>query len=114
MKLLGALFQDPRELGLKQGAYRYDGKGDLKGHRFHLRVDSESKGVLMIDASKLVFLNGSALDYVRCYLEGWSDRDAAKYMRTRYRGLKKAQLNEHYERVKSQFREYLKGDVNVI
>jgi radical SAM protein with 4Fe4S-binding SPASM domain len=114
MKLLGAIFQDPRDLGLKQGTYRHDGKGDLKGHRFHLRVDSESKGVLMIDASKLVFLNGSALDYVRCYLEGRSDRDAAKYMRTRYKGLKKATLEKHYERVKSQFREYLRGDVNVI
>jgi radical SAM protein with 4Fe4S-binding SPASM domain len=111
MRLLGAIFQDPRELGLKQGTYRYDGKGDLKGHRFHLRVDSESKGVLMIDASKLIFLNGSALDYVRCYLEGWSSRDTAKYMRTRYRRLEKATLEEHYERVKSQFREYLKGDL---
>ena len=114
MRPFGKIFQDPRELGLKPGTYKYDGKGDLKGHRFHLRVDSESKGVLLIDASRLVFLNGTALDYFRLYLEGRSDRDVARYMRTRYRNLKKATVEEHYERVKSQLKDYLKGDVNVI
>ena len=114
MRPFGKIFQDPRELGLKPGTYKYDGKGDLKGHRFHLRVDSESKGVLLIDASRLVFLNGTALDYFRLDLEGRSDRDVARYMRTRYRNLKKATVEEHYERVKTQLKDYLKGDVNVI
>ena len=48
--------------GLETGTYKYDGQGELKGHRFHLRVDSHGKGVLLIDASRLVFLNGTALD----------------------------------------------------
>jgi hypothetical protein len=46
--------------GLRAGVHRYDGKGDLKGHRFHLRIDSESKGALLIDASSIIFLNGTA------------------------------------------------------
>lgn len=28
--------------GLRAGVYKYDGTGDLKGHRFHLRIDSDS------------------------------------------------------------------------
>ena len=36
--------------GLPQGVFRYDGKGPLAHHRFHLRVDSKQKGILIIDA----------------------------------------------------------------
>ncbi|MBE0518616.1 MAG: hypothetical protein IH630_05255, partial [Thermoplasmata archaeon] len=64
------LAYSPEELGLKPGTYKYDGTGDLAHHRFHIRVDNQTKGVLMVDASKLIFLNGTALDYVRCILEG--------------------------------------------
>ena len=30
--------------GLRPGLYKYDGLGVLQGHRFNLRIDSESKG----------------------------------------------------------------------
>ncbi|HSV41866.1 MAG TPA: hypothetical protein VLH13_00475, partial [Methanomassiliicoccales archaeon] len=76
--------------GLPPGVYRYDGKGELGRHRFHLRVDSSRKGALLVDASSIIFLNGTAVDHVRCALEGRSDAAASKYMRRRYRGLPKA------------------------
>lgn len=104
----------PDEVRLKPGTYRFDGKEDLKGHRFHLRVDAQGKGVLLIDASRLIFLNGTALDYVRCYLEGKSDSEAASYMRIRYKHLGKEMAKEHYRRVKDQLRAYLKGEEMVI
>ncbi|NIP36442.1 MAG: hypothetical protein GWN18_15920, partial [Thermoplasmata archaeon] len=62
------------EGGLEPGTYKYDGVDDLAGHRFHLRVDSERKGVLMVDASRLLFLNGTALDLARCVLEDMDER----------------------------------------
>jgi radical SAM protein with 4Fe4S-binding SPASM domain len=102
------------EHGLKHGVHKYDGSGEFKGHRFHLRVDKEGKGVLLVDASKIVFLNGTGLDYVRCALEGWSPQRTRRYMMQRYRKLDKATAIEHYNQVKKQLTDYLKGDVDVI
>jgi len=99
---------------LKPGTYRYDGQKELSGHRFHLRVDSKKKGVLLIDASKLVFLNGTAIDYVRCFLEGKSEVQTTRYMRNRYKNLKRATAEEHYDRVRAQLVEYIRGNDNVL
>jgi len=100
--------------GLDVGTHKFDGKGELKGHRFHLRVDSRGKGVLMIDASKLLFLNGTAIDYIRSYLEGWSEKEAARYIRRRYKGVDYETAQRHFRSVKAMLDEYLKGDMNVI
>ncbi len=100
--------------GLPQGVHKYDGKGDLKLHRFHLRVDSESKGALLVDASSIVFLNGTALDYVRCALEERSEKAAAKYMRRRYRGLDKAKAMDDFRRIRAQLLSFLSGDQEVL
>jgi len=107
-------FARPEKIGLASGTYRYDGKDDLKGHRFHLRVDAKGKGVLLVDASKIVFLNGTALDYVRCYLEGKNESEAAAYMRIRYKHLGKQTAKADYGRIREQLRTYLKGEETVI
>jgi radical SAM protein with 4Fe4S-binding SPASM domain len=100
--------------GLWTGTHSYIGTGDLAGHRFHLRVDSEQKGVLMIDAAKLLFLNGTALDYVRCALEGWSEKKTVRYMRRRYRNLPKEKASEHFGRVRGQLQDFIHGKTDII
>ena len=100
--------------GLKHGVYKHDGAGGLKGHRFHLRVDSEHRGSLLVDASSIIFLNGTALDYVRCALEDRTDKKAVKYMRRRYRGLDKAKAAEHYTAIKGQLATFIGGDEEVL
>jgi radical SAM protein with 4Fe4S-binding SPASM domain len=100
--------------GLEPGVYRYDGRGGLKAHRFHLRIDSSSKGALLVDASSIIFLNGTALDYVRCALEDRSDRDAARYMRRRYRRLDDATAVKDFNSIKDQLMSYLGGDAEVL
>jgi radical SAM protein with 4Fe4S-binding SPASM domain len=100
--------------GLGTGTHSYIGSGDLGGHRFHLRVDSEQKGVLMIDAAKLVFLNGTALDYVRAILECWSPGKMTRYMRRRYRKLDRSRAMEHYGRVRGQLADFIKGRTDII
>lgn len=109
-----ALFRSQPEQGPKEGAYKFDGKDEFSHHRFHLRVDNEGRGVLIIDASKLVFLNGTALDYAKCVLEGRGEKHAVRYMRRRYRGLDKATALRHFNSVRVQLREYLKGDIGTI
>ena len=107
-------WNDFQNRGLRPGVYAFIGQGELAGHRFHLRVDGEQKGVLMADASKLVFLNGTALDYVRCILEGRSEGAMARYMRRRYRGLGKPRALEHFGKIRGQLVEFIHGNTQVV
>jgi len=103
-----------REAPLDPGTHKYDGSGDLSGHRFHLRKDSEGKGVLMVDASKLLVLNGTALDYVRGMLEGWDNERTISYMRSRYRKLEEDTARQHLDRVRGQLLSFLSGNLDVV
>ena len=114
MKSIGSWWNEILGKGLKPGVYKYDGRGELANHRFHLRVDSELKGVLLIDASKLLFLNGTAVDLIRCVLEGRSNRATARYMRRRYRRLDKATALTHYNEIRGRLNEALKGHLDVL
>lgn len=100
--------------GLERGVYRYDGKGELSHHRFHLRVDSESKGVLLVDASHIIYLNGPAVDLTHLVLEERPDAAAAKYMTRRYKSLDKAKAVEDYHEVRRQLIEFIHGDKEVV
>jgi radical SAM protein with 4Fe4S-binding SPASM domain len=108
------VWRDPVTLGLAPGTYRFDGKGELAHHRFHLRVDSRKKGVLLIDASKLLFLNGTAIDFVRCALEDRSPAETVRYIARRYRNAEKRKVAAHYSRIRSQLSEYVHGSTEVI
>jgi radical SAM protein with 4Fe4S-binding SPASM domain len=110
MNVRGWFVEDP----LTTGTYKYDGVGDLAGHRFHLRVDGGHKGVLMVDASKLLFLNGTAVDHVRALLEGWDEARTIKYVRKRYRHAKREKVAADRKRIKAQLLEFLSGDVDVV
>ena len=105
-------FSSPKTL--PPGTYRFDGKGDLAYHRFHLRVDSQRKGVLMVDASKLLFLNGTAIDLVRCILEGYDEAETVRYMRGIYKKLKKDKVVEDLGSTRKRLSAFIEGDTSVI
>ena len=108
------LWSDPVALGLAPGTYRFDGKGPLAHHRFHLRIDTQKKGVLMIDASKLLFLNGTAVDLVRCALEDKTTAETVRYMKRRYKHAERKTVEVHYSKIRSQLTQYLAGGVEVV
>ncbi|MDO9537027.1 MAG: radical SAM protein [Thermoplasmata archaeon] len=93
---------------------KFDGRDEFKGHRFHVRVDSEEKGVLIIDASRLIFLNGTAVDYVVHILRGDDAPQTFKAMRRRYRKLDLDMVTEDYLAMKAQLSNYLSGDYDII
>jgi radical SAM protein with 4Fe4S-binding SPASM domain len=97
-----------------RGVHRFDGRGELAHHRFHLRVDASGKGVLLIDASKLLFLNGTALEYARCVLEGLPEKRAVRRMRSLYRGLAKRKAREHLGRMRGQLVDFVGGKEEVV
>ena len=100
--------------GLATGVHKFDGRGELEGHRFHLRVDSERKGVLLVDASSIIFLNGTAVDLVRCVLEGWNEKDAARYMTTRWKNLEKDRAVQDLRQVRKDMHDFLHGDPDMM
>jgi radical SAM protein with 4Fe4S-binding SPASM domain len=100
--------------GIEPGTYKFDGIGDLTGHRFHLRVDPKLKGVLMVDASRLLFLNGTALEMVRCMLEGKDEDATVGFMRKRFSKLDKARAHKDYGKVRRQLLDFVEGDDNAV
>lgn len=111
---LGRRWAELTGKGLPQGVWKYDGKGALEHHRFHLRVDSHQKGVLIIDAAHLVELNGTALDYVSCLLEGRSEDSMYGYMSHRYKNLDRATAVAHYALIEKQLEQFIRGDTEVV
>ena len=90
--------------------HKYQGEGDFKGHRFHLRIDESGSGVLVMDASRMLYLNGTALSYVKCILGGTNERKTVKYIRKRYRKLRKPTIRRDLNRIKSELLEFVNGD----
>jgi radical SAM protein with 4Fe4S-binding SPASM domain len=93
---------------------RFDGRGEFAGHRFHVRSDKDGKGVLLIDASRLVFMNGTALDFAAHILSGDSAEATARAMRRKYRKADVETLKRDYAESKAQLLNFLKGECEII
>jgi radical SAM protein with 4Fe4S-binding SPASM domain len=89
---------------ISQGVYHFKGKGEFEGRRIHLRVDSQDKGVLIFDASRMITLNGTGMVFARMILEGATDERIVKAVRSAYKV--KA---ETVRKDLAEFREALKG-----
>ncbi|MGA1821513.1 MAG: radical SAM protein [Thermoplasmatota archaeon] len=87
---------------LKVGVHHFHGKGDLAGKRFHLRIDSEEKGILIMDASRMLILNGTGIYYAYYILSGLSDAEIVSRIRNRYR-VKRRQVEEDLKEFRGQF-----------
>jgi MoaA/NifB/PqqE/SkfB family radical SAM enzyme len=70
---------------LKKGVHHYRSGGTLEGHRVHLRIESNGSGLLIIDADKILYLNQTAAEIIKGFLDGKSDEEIEKWMVSRYR-----------------------------
>lgn len=77
------------------------GKGALEGHRFHLRKEAKG-GVLVIDSSRLLFLNETGYDYAVAALRNASDKEVLTLIEKKYRGTKPATVRGHYQELKDK------------
>ncbi len=73
--------------------------GEYQGLRLHLRLEEDGDGVLVINASRVLFLNRTAAEYVRLFIEGRSEEEAIKRIQRRYK------IDE--ETVRKDYREVL-------
>lgn len=60
-------------------------QGEYQGLKLHLRFEEDGSGVLIINASRILFLNQTAAEYVHSFIHGHSEEEAVKRIRKRYR-----------------------------
>lgn len=60
-------------------------EGDYRGMRLHLRIEKDGSGVLVINASRVVFLNKTATDIVHGFIRGEAEEQTIKNLLKRYK-----------------------------
>jgi radical SAM protein with 4Fe4S-binding SPASM domain len=59
--------------------------GDYQGLRLHLRLEEDGDGVLIINGSRVLFLNRTAAEYVHSFIENETEEEAIRKVRKRYK-----------------------------
>lgn len=81
LKILNRIRPKPREalhhLRIKEGKYR--------GLRLHLRFEKDGTAVLVINASRVLFLNRTAAEFVDSFIRGEKEEEAVRSMQKHYR-----------------------------
>ncbi len=67
-----------------------------------------------MDASDIIFLNGTALDYVRCALEGRDGKGMGRYMLRRYKGLDRVRAEQDFQIISTQLSSFLARTPDVL
>ncbi|MBN1178785.1 MAG: radical SAM protein [Anaerolineae bacterium] len=105
---LRAAFAPPRALPPGLHAYqRSDGAGARV--RVHLRVEPDGRGLLVINASRVLHLNQTAAEYARLVLEGVPEAAAVRDIRRRYR-VDAAVAQADYHRMQEQLDTLIRDD----
>ncbi|UCH02112.1 MAG: radical SAM protein [Candidatus Bathyarchaeota archaeon] len=80
---------------IKKGLYHYRATGKWQGLRLHLRVEEDGKGILMVNASRVLFLNKTATEHVYLFMKGHSEEEAVQKIKKRYKVDAKTALNDY-------------------
>ena len=93
----------------KPGLYHYTYRQGAEHSRVHLRVDDDQSGVLLINASRVLHLNPSAVLMAYLALEQRSPEQAARILHRTY-GISAAQADQDYTQFKGQLTELIRPD----
>jgi len=78
-----------------QGCYTYRGKGDFTGLALQLRVEPDGRGLLVINANTVLYLNETATAHAFFFMHGMTTNEAVKKIRSMYRVNKKTARDDH-------------------
>lgn len=59
--------------------------GEYRGLRLHLRLEKDGSGVLVINASRVIFLNRTATEFVDGFIRGESEEETIRRFLRRYK-----------------------------
>jgi radical SAM protein with 4Fe4S-binding SPASM domain len=74
-----------RQPKIPHGRYTYRGKDRFAGLALQLRVEPDGKGVMVINANTVLYLNETAVAYAYFFMQGTSTEAALKKIRRMYR-----------------------------
>ena len=72
-------------------------EGDYRGMRLHLRLDKDGSGVLIINASRVVFLNKTASDIVHGFIRGEAEEETTKNLLKKYKVKRETAIKDYRE-----------------
>lgn len=99
-----------RQKPLKPGLYQYRGEEQGRTFRLHLRIEPDARGVLAINASKILHLNQTAAEMARHIVEGDDTDRAVDEMLKRYRGAGREKLRADYIGLKEKIMSLARTD----
>lgn len=79
------------------------------GRRIQLRIEPYSMGSLVVDASRIAYLNHTAALMVKAFLSGGDWRDALRELRAYYRGFRKEDVRKHFEEIIDKVSKFIEG-----
>jgi len=92
MSFLRKVFRPPK---IPHGRYTYRGRGKFAGLALQLRVEPDSQGLLVINANTVLYLNETATAHAYFFMQGTSEDEAVKKIRSIYRVNKKTAKQDH-------------------
>ena len=87
-----------RASGIPHGRFTYRGRGDFTGLALQLRVEPDGRGLLVINANTVLYLNRTATAHAFFFMQGMTTDEAVKKIRGIFRVNKKT-AKEDYERL---------------
>jgi len=95
---------------IRKGLYHKRGEsGRYQGYRIHLRVDEDGRGLLVINASRVLHLNRTATEFAKYIIDGWEDREVVEEICSRYR-VKRKKAEYDYMKLKNTILEIAASD----
>jgi hypothetical protein len=70
---------------IKSGLFHHKAEGEFHGLRLHLRVEEDGSGVLIINASRMLFLNRSATEHAHLFIDGKTEEEAVKEIQRKFK-----------------------------
>ncbi len=82
MSLLRKIFNPPE---IPKGRYTYRGRDKFAGLALQLRVEPQRRGIMVINANTVLYLNETATAYAYFFMQGMKTEDVLKKIRRIYR-----------------------------
>ena len=95
MSFLKRVFRQPK---VPQGRYTYRGRGKFAGLALQLRVEPDGKGIIVINANTVLYLNETATVYAYFFMHGAPEKELIKKVRSMYR-VDSKEAQEDYNRL---------------
>lgn len=95
MSFVKRILRQPR---VPEGRFTYRGEGKFAGLALQLRIEHGGKGVMVINANTVLYLNETATSYAYFFMQGLPEDEVLKNIRSLYR-VNQNTAKEDYERL---------------